>query len=72
MYAPNSVASLANNVYVTGSVIAKSITFGNNARITYDPSVKSLASGSSIPIYTQETFKECASVPTAAAPDSGC
>ena len=43
VYAPNSAASLANNVYVTGSVIAKSITFGNNARIVYDPSVKSLA-----------------------------
>jgi hypothetical protein len=72
VYAPNSVASLANNVYVTGSVIAKSITFGNNAKITYDPSVKILASGSSTPIYTQETFKECASEPTSAAPDSGC
>ncbi len=72
VYAPNSVASLVNNVYVTGSMIAKSITFGNNAKITYDPSVKSLASGSSTPIYTQETFKECASEPTTAAPDSGC
>ena len=72
VYAPNSVATLANNVYLTGSVIAKSVTFGNNARITYDPSVKSLASGSTTPIYTQETFKECASAPTGAAPDSGC
>ena len=72
VYAPNSVASLDNNVYVTGSVIAKSITFGNNARITYDPSVKSLASGSSTPIYTQETFKECANEPATAVPDSGC
>ena len=57
---------------MTGSVIAKSINFGNNARIVYDASVKSLASGSTIPIYSQETYKECASTQTGAAPDSGC
>ena len=72
VYAPNSAATLDNNSYLTGSVIAKSITFGNNARITYDASVKSLASGSSTPIYSQETYKECASAQTGTAPDSGC
>jgi hypothetical protein len=72
VYAPNSVVSLTNNVHVTGSVIAKSITFENNTTIVYDESVKSLLSGSPIPIYTQETYKECASEPTGAEPDSGC
>ena len=72
VYAPNSTATLAENSYVTGSVIAKSINFQNNARIVYDPSVKSLASGSTIPIYSQETYKECASQQTGIAPDSGC
>ena len=71
VYAPNSAASLTNNVYMTGSVIAKSITFGNNARIVYDASIKSLTSGSRS-VFTQETYKECASEPTGAAPDSGC
>jgi len=72
LYAPNSVATLAENSYVTGSVIAKSIIFNNNATIVYNASVKSLASGSTIPIYSQETYKECASQPSGTAPDSGC
>lgn len=72
VYAPNSLATLANNSYMTGSVIAKTIAFAENATIVYDASVKSLASGSTIPIYTQETYKECASVPSGTAPDSGC
>jgi hypothetical protein len=72
VYAPNSVVSLTNNVHVTGSVIAKSITFGNHATIVYDESVEDLLSGSPIPIYTQDTYKECASEPTGAEPDSGC
>jgi hypothetical protein len=72
VYAPNSVATLAENSYVTGSVIAKSIVFDNNAHIVYDASVKSLASGSTIPIYSQETYKECASQPSGTVPDSGC
>jgi hypothetical protein len=72
VYAPNSVVSLTNNVHVTGSVISKSITFGNHATVVYDESVEDLLSGSPIPIYTQETYKECASEPTGAEPDSGC
>jgi hypothetical protein len=72
VYAPNSVVSLTNNVHVTGSVIAKSITFGNHATIVYDESVESLLTGSLVPIYTQDTYKECASEPTGAEPDSGC
>lgn len=72
VYAPNSAVTLENNVFVTGTVISKSITFGNNAEIVYDASVKDLSSGSTTPIYTQETYKECASEPTGSAPDSGC
>ena len=72
IYAPNSTATLAENSYVTGTVIAKSIEFQNNARIIYDPTVESLASGSTMPIYSQETYKECATHQNGSAPDSGC
>ena len=72
VYAPNSTATLANNSYMTGSVIAKTINFAQNATIVYDASVKSLATGNTIPIYSQETYKECASQQGGTAPDSGC
>ena len=58
----------------TGALVLKSITLMNNSKFTWDSSIAGLASGSSNRFYPSATgsYKECTSIATDTAPDSGC
>jgi hypothetical protein len=55
-------------------VVAKTITAMNNATFSWDPSIDGLVSGTDIRFYQAATgsYKECTTLPTGTAPDSGC
>src|SRR5262249_29636035 len=64
LYAPYSTVALGQTVALTGALVAKSITMGNNAVITYDPRVGGIAGGG-IPVYrSTRRWIECTAQPT--------
>jgi type II secretory pathway pseudopilin PulG len=72
IYAPNSTVDFKNNLDWKGALVAKTIKIKNKANIDYDNRLTNLFLAGGIRFYEAQGYKECATLPTATAPDSGC
>jgi type II secretory pathway pseudopilin PulG len=72
IYAPNSTVDYKNNLDWKGALVAKTIKIQNNADIQYDSRLSNIFLAGGIRFYEAQGYKECATLPTATAPDSGC
>jgi hypothetical protein len=72
IYAPNSTVDYKNNLDWKGALVAKTIKIQNNADIEYDTRLSDIFLAGGIRFYEAQGYKECATLPTATAPDSGC
>jgi hypothetical protein len=72
IYAPRSTLNWLNDLNFTGAMVVRSFTVQNNTDLTYDPRLANISGYSAIRLYQRTSYKECTSVPPAAAPDSGC
>lgn len=71
VYAPRSTLDLRNSTSIIGAVAAKSVTFSNSARVTWDPTAD-LPLDNLLPLFQRGNWSECTSKQPGSAPDSGC
>jgi Tfp pilus assembly protein PilX len=73
IYAPNSFVMLQNDAAIIGAVAAKQVEMKNEASITWDDRVDGITTGAAgASVYKRNSWVECTSEKTGAAPDSGC
>jgi hypothetical protein len=71
VYAPNSKVEVREKTVMTGSIAAQEVKIGNKSRLVGDPRTWSITGGL-LQIYQRQTWSECTSKATGAAPDAGC
>ena len=72
VYAPNSTVTMQNNLSLIGALAGKQVNLQNNTQLTYHERIGDIASGSSLRVYNDQDYVECAVDVAGALPDDGC
>ena len=72
VYAPNSTVSMYNNLSLIGALAGKQVHLHNNTQLTYHERIGDIASGSSLRVYNDQDYIECAVDVAGGLPDDGC
>jgi hypothetical protein len=71
VYAPRSTVGLHNSTAIVGAVAAKTVTFDNSAKVTWDPTAD-ITLDNLLPLFKRASWVECTSRQIGSDPSSGC
>ena len=72
VYAPNSTVTMQNNLSLIGALAGKQVHMQNSTQLTYHERIGDIASGSSLRVYQDQDYVECAVDTAGTLPDDGC